>query len=130
MKKNNRKQERYDDYGRVDCPKICALSGILDDISLSGCKAHFPIMLSVDKDDEYILSIRSSNKYSASQLTMIAHIQWSSFDGQNTSVGFQFLRSPDTPKLASYISLLKDSSENDDNISKLIIASSVDFVKA
>lgn len=130
MKKNNRKQERYDDYGRVDCPKICALSGILDDISLSGCKAHFPIKLSVDKDDEYILSIRSSNKYSASQLTMIAHIQWSSFDGQNTSVGFQFLRSPDTPKLASYISLLKDSSENDDNISNLIIASSVDFVKA
>ena len=39
----NRKNHRYPEIGRVIAPELCALPGILDNISFDGCKIHFPV---------------------------------------------------------------------------------------
>ena len=61
MNEENRQDTRYVEIGRVVAPEICALNGILDDISLTGCKIHFPCILDVNLDNEYNLKISLSD---------------------------------------------------------------------
>ena len=57
-----RREERYVEIGRVDAPDICLFSGVLIDISLSGCKVRFPMNLEIDEEGDYELKIQSARK--------------------------------------------------------------------
>ena len=102
-----RKNARFEDFGRVECPEICVVSGILDDISLDGCKVHFDAPINLSLEDDYELRVRFS-RFPQDILVLMAHPQWTKEDGNMTSIGFAILRSPDTAKLDSYISQLKE----------------------
>lgn len=100
-----RRHTRYSDFGKVECPAICLVHGVLDDISKSGCKVHFdaPISISLEKDYE----IRFRLSHSAQEpMLLVCHPQWIKENKGSASVGFAILRSPDTAKLESYIMLL------------------------
>lgn len=128
MRNDNRKEKRFADIGRVDSVDICSLPGVLDDISLSGCKVHFPVPVTVDMENDYEVKIRPANKCSLEPLNLICHPQWNKNEGSESQIGFKILRSPDTPQLNSYIEELNNSDSPAD-VESLLIDSNVSFIK-
>ena len=57
MEQENRQHIRYEEIGRVNAPEICALPGILDDISSEGCKIHYTFPVVVDLETEYEIKL-------------------------------------------------------------------------
>ncbi len=131
MKRENRVMERFEEIGRVNASQICALPGVLDDISYSGCKVHFPNPVNLDLDSDYKISVNFANSCLGS-LDLMVHPMWRSEDSSETAVGFKILCSPDTPKLKAGIDFLKlqgKKSEEDGDIKNLIIASSANIIQ-
>lgn len=128
MEVENRKESRYLDIGRVDVIDICSLPGVLDDISLSGCKVHFPVPVMVDMENDYEVRIRPANQIPMEQLVLICHPQWKNINGVVAQIGFSILRSPDTPQLTAYINHLQKKAEDSDNVQNLLVGSKVTFI--
>ncbi len=105
--KEMRREERYDDFGRVECDELCIVSGILDDISLTGCKVTYTVPPAVDLEKEYEVRLRLSRKNTES-LNLLVTPAWVREEDGKTLVGFSILQSKDSSKLTSYISLLKN----------------------
>ena len=126
MAREHRADERYEDFGRVDAEDLCSLPGILDDISMKGCKVHFPVPVALDMDSQYKLDIRLPQQ-GATPLRLICNPQWKKMNNSETEIGFRFMRSPDTPKLVSYIGE-KQGEMEDDSIYSMIIGNKAVFV--
>ncbi len=109
--KEMRREERYDDFGRVDCSEMCIVSGILDDISLTGCKVTYNVPPVIDMEKEYEIKLRLSRK-NTEPLNLFVTPAWIREEDGKTLVGFSILQSKDSAKLASYISLLKNDNAN------------------
>ncbi len=107
MSRNLRKNERFYDFGRADCSLICPVSGILEDISLTGCKIHYDAPVMINPETDYEIHIRLS-RASVGTFVLMCHPQWQKekADG-STEVGFIFLHSPDSTALESYIKQLQ-----------------------
>ncbi|MCI5829681.1 MAG: hypothetical protein UHY90_03270 [Treponema sp.] len=129
MKKELRGETRYAEIGRVDCEQISALPGVMDDISIAGCKVHFPFPVNVDEEREYTVFIQLSRPDFPDKLQMLCRPEWiyEKKDECQTEIGFSFLRSPDSPELARFIDTLKQKEESDD-IKSLIIEDDADFI--
>lgn len=114
MPKNLRKHIRYNDFGRAECAEICPVAGVLDDISLTGCKIHYDTPISLDMENDYEIQLRLSRIPSGS-LSLICHPQWQrqNEDG-STEAGFVFLHSPDTQALESYIQQREDENVSEE----------------
>lgn len=129
MKTEHRKDERFEDSGRVEAKELCALPGVLDDISISGCKVRFPVPVNVDMDNDYDLKMNLPHKNFLPVLKLTGRPQWKKDMGSQTQVGFSFLCSPGTPALTKYINQLKsDSSDIKQNMPFFLNANAV-FVK-
>jgi hypothetical protein len=109
MHSEKRKQVRYDDVGRLDAPDVCTFPGMLLDISLGGCKGHFPCMLAVDEEGEHMLKILPMHKNSARthSFALLGRPIWEKQEGSFTIVGFRFLHSPDLKRLTAYVEQLE-----------------------
>lgn len=127
MCREHRTDERYEDFGHVEAESICALPGVLDDISVGGCKVRFPVPVAIDMENQYNLTIRLSQSDS-SPLHLICCPQWVSLKGSETVIGFSVLRSPDSPRLESYISEKQMTEGDGDSIYSLIINNEPVFV--
>ena len=110
----NRQSVRYPEIGRVICEELCALPGILDDISLEGCKIHFPVSFSVDLENEFMLKILFSRNPEGSPLQLMARPKWVREASGSTQMGMEILYSPDLNRLKEFISYLSDISVDDD----------------
>lgn len=118
MAKDQRKNVRFNDFGRAECAEICPVAGVLDDISLTGCKIHYDTPISIDMENDYEIHLRLS-RLPAGSLLMLCHPQWQRQDEDgSTEVGFVFLHSPDTSALETYIKQREDEklSENIDSV--------------
>jgi len=108
-----RKNIRFTDFGRIECEKICALPGVLCDISTTGLKVTFPVPIdNLDYDDEYELNVVLS-KLSGESIKLLVIPMWR-FDNNvngnsDTQVGFAILPSLDYDKLSSYIDKMDES---------------------
>ena len=71
MDQENRLHTRYEEIGRITAPEICALPGILDDISLTGCKVHYSFPVVVDLENEYDVKISPLHGASGTPLNLI-----------------------------------------------------------
>ncbi len=128
MSREQRRNARFDDCGYVEVKGLSTLPGILNDISLKGCKVRFPIPVHVDMENDYELRIKVMNQDEMTSLFLISHPQWvKTVDGQ-TEVGFTFLRSPGTLALEDYIKHLDLDMQDDDSIFNLIIEPQPVFV--
>lgn len=108
MSEENRQDTRYQEIGRVDAPEICALNGILDDISETGCKVHFPCSVKVNPENEYTLKFTLSRYPEQAPLVLICKPVWINEEETETQIGFQHLFSPDEARLHEYISHLEE----------------------
>ena len=118
MTSESRKDIRFDDFGRVECPELCVVGGILEDVSMNGCKIQFNAPVSLNAEEDYELKVRLS-KNPGTPLTLICHPQWQKvIDGQTHEIGFEILHSPDSGRLHDYISHLysEQSEYNDQDI--------------
>jgi hypothetical protein len=112
MFEENRRDVRYDEIGRVISPDLCALPGILDNISSGGCKVHFPLPIVVDLENEYELKIFSSRPAFQEPLKLICQPQWvKEIDGM-TEIGFRILYSPDAVRLSEFVAYLEKLSKD------------------
>ena len=113
MEQENRLHTRYEEIGRVNAPDICALPGILDDISLNGCKVHYSFPVVVDLETEYDIRLSPLHGSNSSPLNLICTPQWVNETGGNTFIGFKINYSPDAHKLESFIQHLEKISKDD-----------------
>ncbi len=112
MDQENRLHTRYEEIGRITAPEICALPGILDDISLTGCKVHYSFPVVVDLENEYDVKISPLHGTNGTPLNLICTPQWVKEQEGNTFIGFKINYSPDAHKLEDFIkhleTILKD----------------------
>jgi len=106
MQFEQRKDERFDDIGRVDAPELCVFPGVLVDISMLGCRIRFPASVSVDMDSDIDLKITSPRKGTTQSFNLIGHPKWIKEENGSTEVGFRLLRSPGSRLLYKYIEKL------------------------
>lgn len=110
--RNLRKAERFEDFGRVENPEICVVSGILEDISENGIKASYSVPPSVDLDKEYQVAVRLSRVVDEPLTLIVKPARVFDDDSGNVSVGFSILHSKDSSRLEEYLSKLKEDSAN------------------
>ena len=114
MSKENRQNVRYKEIGKVISSDLCAISGVLDDISLTGCKIHFACPVVVDLDCEYNVCISiSRNTQDESPLQLVCQPQWCNECSGTTFVGLKILFSPDASRLKDLITMIEQDSEDD-----------------
>lgn len=106
MAKEQRKEERFIDIGRVEAPELCVFPGVLEDISMFGSKIRFPANIDVELNEDVELRISPSQRKETQPFLLIGHPKWVQKDENVTQVGFKFLRSPGTHMLNSYIEKL------------------------
>lgn len=109
-----RKSIRYDDIGRIDAPQICALPGVLDNISREGCKVHYPFPVVIDLDSDYEIRVMPSHisgEMHKTAFTLLCHPRWVKEDRGATEIGFSILRSPDSVYLSEYVAGLSDAAD-------------------
>jgi hypothetical protein len=124
----DRKLPRFADFGRVSAPGLCIFPGVLDNISLEGCRVRFPAEVKPDSDSDYTVQILPSRKMSGGPLTLICHPMWKTVKGGTTCIGFMILRSPDTVRLADYIDDLDREAELDEDIENRIKDTECQFI--
>lgn len=110
MAQENRQSTRYTEIGRVNAPEICAISGILDDISAEGCKIHYSFPVVLDLENEYELKISPLHNSDETPLNLICIPQWVNEKDGNTFIGFKITYSPDANRLSDFIKYLKNLS--------------------
>lgn len=103
MNSDTRKTERYDDIGRVDAPAISPMPGVLDNISMTGCKVHYPFPVTVNPEDDIELSIMFARAATEGRFTLLCHPQWVKNGDDFTEIGFKFLPSKDLVHISDYI---------------------------
>lgn len=113
-----RKSTRYDEIGRIDAPQICAVPGVLENISKDGCKVHFPVPVALDIENDYELVMTPASTVGGAagmRFTLLCHPQWAQEGKGSTEIGFAILRSPDYPRFAEFVQTVEDkAAEGDD----------------
>ena len=108
MKSDSRQAPRFVEIGRVDAPEICLFSGVLVDISESGCRVRFPAILEIDTDCDYEIKITCARKEFTSPFILIANVSWLNNLENSCEVGFRIIRSPSTREFHSFIKSLEE----------------------
>ena len=107
---NNRKYERFENFGRVECFEICPFPGTLNDISRSGMKVTFNSFVSIDMDDEYRMTVRIP-KCPYRSLQLIVTPVWFFERGGKYQIGFSILHSSGATYLEDYLRTLQSERE-------------------
>lgn len=113
MDYRDRQETRFKEIGRITAPELCAIPGILDDISLNGCKVHYQFPVVADLENEYEIKLAPSSNSDESPLNLICKPQWVKESDGSTYIGFQILYSPDVNRLTEFINYLKDKDDAD-----------------
>ena len=114
MQTELRKNTRFEDFGRIECEDLGPVSGILDDISMNGCKVHFDVPVNVNLENDYELHVRLS-RFPTEELVLMAHPEWSKEEDGTIDIGFSVLRSPDTGRLEKYVKQLYEEKADIDS---------------
>ncbi|MCR4579589.1 MAG: PilZ domain-containing protein [Treponema sp.] len=112
MAQENRQNTRYKEIGKIFSQELCALPGILDDISASGCKIHYAYPIVVDLDSEYNLEITPARQLDNQPLRLRCKPQWVNEIDGNTFIGLETLYSPDANRLAAFIEHLEAAAQD------------------
>lgn len=113
MNSKERHSQRFEDMGRFFASDLCALPGIVENISREGCKIRYQFPVTVDVDYDYDVKITFARAASDS-FQLVCHPQWVREDGKFTEIGFKILPSTDYSRLAVYINQLEEDSTADD----------------
>ncbi len=105
MNSKDRLSQRFKDMGRFMSNALCALPGILKDISREGCRIHYSFPVVVDLNSDYEAKITFS-RIANESFTLTCHPCWVKNVGNDTDIGFKILPSTDYMRLEKYIDVL------------------------
>ena len=106
-----KRQPRYNDVGKIEAPQICALPGMLVNISKDGCKVRFPFAIALDLEDDYELNVFLASKQAENaRFSLLCHPCWHKISRTSTEIGFSILRCPDYHNVSQYVKKLEDNS--------------------
>lgn len=114
MNSKERLSQRFEDIGRFLAPELCALPGVLEDISREGCKIRYSLPVELDMDNDYEAKLTFARAAAEGQFTLVCHPQWKKEEDDDTVIGFKILPSTDYTRLAKYIEQLDDDASSDD----------------
>lgn len=129
MRKDQRKERRYKEAGKVECTFICALPGVIENVSNSGLNARFPNPAVIYDDMEYTLHITLSSSSVPRPLDLICLPVWKSKGDNETVVGFKVLRSPDSPLWSDFIKRHEEKAKEDSSSSAIPFDHNINFVE-
>ncbi len=109
-----RKNARFEHFGHVACDDLSPVVGVLDDISINGCRVHFDVPVTLSFEADYEVRLRLS-RFPTEELSLICHPVWSREDDGTTTIGFFILRSPDTVRLESFVAQLRQEKQEIDD---------------
>ena len=112
MLQEKRHNPRYKEIGKVVSSELCALPGILDDISISGCKIHYAYPVVVDLDSEYDLELLPARHFDNQPLRLRCKPHWVNETENCTFIGFEILYSPDAHRLSAFINQLENAEQD------------------
>jgi hypothetical protein len=121
-----RKSMRFADIGRIDAPQICALPGVLDNISREGCKIHYMFPVVIDLENDYEVRITPSSS-PMKPFTLLCHPQWVKENKGITEIGLSILRSPEYSRFVEYVNNL-DSDAEELDVNRQIVNSVCQFM--
>ncbi|MBR7063881.1 MAG: PilZ domain-containing protein [Treponema sp.] len=105
-----KRQKRFNDIGKIEAPGLCALPGMLVNISKEGCKVRFPLSVAVDLENDYELTVFPTCVKSATdKFTVLCKPCWHKKCKGSTEIGFNILRCPEYHHVISYVSKLESS---------------------
>ncbi len=128
MKKITRKETRFSDIARFESGDLCALPGVLEDVSRNGCRVQFPVSVDLDMEKDYSAVVHFPEHGLKSSLKLVCHPQWLHKHDGKCDVGFSFLRSPDTPELMNHIDFLTKEVSSDSEIESLLFDTTASLV--
>lgn len=108
---NNRKYERFADFGRIECQDICPFPGTLNDISQGGIKVTFNSFVFVEMADEYRVTVRLPRCGSAA-LEFVVSPVWVYERNGKYQIGFSILHSAGVG-LSGYLRSLQREKETE-----------------
>jgi len=109
----NRINTRFKEIGHFLAAELCMLPGIIDDVSLEGCKVHYQFPVTVDLTAEYDAQLSPSQNPAENPLHLKCAPQWVKDSEDKTEIGFKILYSPDGNKLQDFISHLEQKNQDD-----------------
>ncbi len=109
MSVTKRNSCRFQDYARVDVGELSIFPGILENISLEGCRVRFPSHPEADTETEYTMVIHPTRKKGMQPFSLIGRPVWSVEHPDSVEIGFILLKSPGSRQLAEYIDYLETS---------------------
>ncbi len=112
----NRKNPRFNDFGKFECEDISLLPGRLGDISLNGMRVIFNSLEPFVMKNCYKADVRLS-KCNGEAIKLLVFPEWR-FDSnsgsvKNVQVGFSIQHALDYDKLVSYINNMDESDQID-----------------
>lgn len=113
MKSDTRKTERFDDMGRVDIPAVSPMSGVLDNISTSGCKIHYQFPVTVSEGEDLEISIIFARAAMDGPVKLLCHAKWIKVEDGCTEIGLKFLPSRELVHIYEYIEELNQEEKTD-----------------
>ncbi|MDY3759314.1 MAG: hypothetical protein SOZ72_08050 [Treponema sp.] len=128
MKKTVRQGKRFFEMGRIESSEICALPGVLDDISITGLRTHFPNPVTIDPEKEYHLSLIIAKSTTTREFDLVCEPKWIDEDKSETEIGFSILCSPDTRAFNDFIENLTETNKDTEDVSNILIPSNADFI--
>ncbi|MBQ3671694.1 MAG: PilZ domain-containing protein [Treponema sp.] len=107
---NNRKYERFEDFGRIECFDICPFPGTLNDISQTGMKVTFNSFVTIEMEEEYKVTVRIPKCY-FSAIELVVTPVWAYEHNGTYQIGFSILHSAGATYLAEYLRNLQHEKE-------------------
>ncbi len=123
-----KREERFEEIARIECSEICALGGGLKNISLHGLECYFPSPVSINYEKEYSVLLKFARADCVKVFDLVCNPKWEKEGEGKTDIGFEIMRSPDSPEFSSFIENLSEKSKISDSISDMIISSDAEFI--
>jgi uncharacterized protein YneR len=117
----NRKNPRFNDFGKFECEDISLLPGRLGDISLNGMRVVFDSLEPFIMKNCYEADVRLS-KCNGEAIKLLVFPEWrfdsNSGSAKNVQIGFSVQHALEYDKLAAYIAGMDDADkiDNEDEV--------------
>ena len=106
MKTEKRKNQRFEDMGKVEALDLCPFPGVFVDVSKVGCRVRFPTSFLANTDFEYEMKISPVRFNCYESFLIIVRPIWQKNTEDSTEIGFNVLHSPDFRKFDNYVEKL------------------------
>lgn len=106
MEQERRRHPRFCDVGRVDAPEVCMFPGVLQDVSICGCRVEFPMQVDIDMEREYMIRFTPTAEKQLAPFSVRAHPVRLERGESNSVIAFSLMPSSSSHMIETYVDRL------------------------